>query len=62
MNLVATACFSGVLGSAGIGNTLEVDEKTGKEMLEQGYPVKEVQDEAKRDAGEHDTESPAPTS
>ena len=42
MKLVATACFSGALGSAGVGNALEVDEKTGKVMLEQGYPVKEV--------------------
>lgn len=42
MKLKATSSFGGMLGSAGVGQTFEVDEKTGKKMLKEGYPVVEV--------------------
>lgn len=62
MKLKATAGFSGALGSAGVGNIIEVDAKAGKEMLKQGYPVEEVQDESKRTAAKRSNKSPAPSS
>lgn len=42
MKLKATNSFGGMLGSAGIGQVFEVDNKTGKQMLAEGYPVVEV--------------------
>lgn len=60
MRLRATSSFSGVLGAHGLGDTFDTDAKSGKLMIDQGYPVKEVQDEGKRAAGKRGAESPAP--
>lgn len=42
VKLKATASFSGLYGSAGIGQTFEVDSATAKAMLADHYPVEEV--------------------
>lgn len=48
MKLKATKSFAGLRGSAGKGQTFEVDDETAKLMLDEGYPVVEVDaDEAK---------------
>ena len=42
VKLKATASFSGLYGSAGIGQVIEVDSATAKAMLADHYPVVEV--------------------
>ena len=42
IELKAMASFSGLYGSAGIGQTIEVDSATAKLMLADNYPVVEV--------------------
>ena len=42
VKLKATASFSGLYGSAGVGQVIEVDSVTAKAMLADHYPVEEV--------------------
>lgn len=44
MKLKAQKSFSGALGSAGFGQTIEVAAVIGKRMIEDGYPVVEVKE------------------
>ena len=42
IKLKATASFSGLYGSAGVGQVIEVDSATAKLMLADHYPIEEV--------------------
>lgn len=42
IKLRATASFSGLYGSAGVGQVIEVGSATAKLMLADHYPVEEV--------------------
>lgn len=59
MKLMATKGFAGLRGSAGEGRTFEVDEKTAKLMLDEGYPVEVVADEAKPARRKRSARTPA---
>ena len=58
MRLLASKSFSGALGSAGKGQTIEVPAAVGRQMIKRGYPVTEVKANGKRagkDEGERNT-------
>lgn len=51
MKLLVDKSFSGVLGNAGKGRTIEVPAAVGKKMIASGYPVTEVKASGRRNAG-----------
>jgi hypothetical protein len=60
MKLMATKSFAGLRGSAGEGQSFEVDEETARLMLDEGYPVAEVEaDEAKPARRKRSARTPA---
>ena len=44
MRLEVEKSFSGALGCAGVGQTIEVPADVGKRMIDDGYPVSEVEE------------------
>ncbi|WP_180953106.1 hypothetical protein [Eggerthella timonensis] len=44
MKLEVEKSFSGALGCAGVGQTIEVSAAVGKRMIKEGYPVVEVKE------------------
>ena len=44
MKLKVEKSFSGALGSAGVGQTIEVAAAVGKQMIKDGYPAVEVKE------------------
>ena len=44
MRLEVEKSFSGALGCAGVGQTIEVPADVGKRMIDDGYPVSDKQD------------------
>lgn len=49
--------FSGAMGSAGKGQTIEVTAAVGKKMIKDGYPVVEVKESGttRKAKGDEDT-------
>lgn len=58
MKLKVEKSFSGTLGCAGVGQTVEVTSAVGKQMIKDGYPVVEVKESARtrKAQGDADTE------